>query len=122
MLLSEIPAGSSLLCDANVMVYGMLQAEPFAAVCRAFLERAARREITVYIAASSAADVIHRAMVSEAEAVLLPVERYNAMLDLLEDREDELDSALGRRIQEERQAYARGEGRDLESFAAEIEA
>jgi predicted nucleic acid-binding protein len=66
MLLSEIPAGSRLLCDANVMVYGMLQAEPFAAVCRAFLERAARREITVYIAASSAADVIHRAMVSEA--------------------------------------------------------
>ena len=59
---------------------------------------------------------------SKAEAVLLPVERYNAMLDLLEDREDELDSALGRRIQEERQAYARGEGRDLESFAAEIEA
>jgi len=57
---------------------------------------------------------------SKAEAVLLPVERYNAMLDLLEDREDELDSALGRRIQEERQAYARGEGRDVESFVAEI--
>jgi predicted nucleic acid-binding protein len=48
------------------MVYGMLQVEPLAAVCRALLQRAARREITVYIAASSAADVIHRAMVSEA--------------------------------------------------------
>jgi len=59
---------------------------------------------------------------SKAEAVLLPVERYNAMMDLLEDREDELDTALGRRIQEERQAYARGEGRDFESFVAEIEA
>jgi prevent-host-death family protein len=58
---------------------------------------------------------------SKAEAVLLPVERYNAMMDLLEDREDELDTALGRRIQEERQAYARGEGRDFESFVAEIE-
>lgn len=66
MLLSQIPAGSRVLCDANIMVYGMLQAEPFAAVCRAFLQRTARREITVYIAASSAADVIHRAMVSEA--------------------------------------------------------
>lgn len=35
------------------------------------------------------------------------------MLDLLEDREDELDVGLGRRIREERQAYTAGEGRDL---------
>jgi prevent-host-death family protein len=58
---------------------------------------------------------------SKAEAVLLPIERYNAMMDLLEDREDELDTALGRRIQEERQAYARGEGRDFEAFVADLE-
>jgi len=48
----------------------------------------------------------------KAEAVLLSIERYNAMIDLLEDREDELDMALGQRIREERQAYAAGEGRD----------
>jgi len=47
------------------------------------------------------------------EAVLLPMDRYNAMLDLLEDREDELDKNLRRIIQEERQAYAAGEGRDI---------
>jgi len=58
---------------------------------------------------------------SKAEAVLLPIERYSAMMDLLEDREDELDSALGRRLLEERQAHARGEGRDFEAFAAELE-
>jgi len=58
---------------------------------------------------------------SKAEAVLLPIERYNAMMDLLEDREDELDTVLGQRIQEERQAYARGEGRDFEAFVAELE-
>ncbi len=58
---------------------------------------------------------------SKAEAVLLPIDRYNAMMDLLEDREDELDTALGRRIQEEREAYARGEGRDFEAFVAELE-
>ncbi len=58
---------------------------------------------------------------SKAEAVLLSMARYNAMMDLLEDREDELDTALGQRLLEEREAYARGEGRDLETFAAELE-
>jgi len=57
---------------------------------------------------------------SKAEAVLLPIDRYNAMIDLLEDREDELDMALGRRIQEEREAHSRGESRDLEVFLTEL--
>ena len=52
----------------------------------------------------------------QAEAVLLSVDRYNAMMDLLEDREDELDTTLGQRLQEEREAYIRGEGRDFEAF------
>ena len=39
---------------------------------------------------------------SRAEVVLLPIDRYSAMMDLLEDREDELDGALGRRLVEER--------------------
>ena len=55
----------------------------------------------------------------QAEAVLLSVDRYNAMMDLLEDREDELDTTLGQRVQEEREAYIRGEGRDFEAFIAE---
>ena len=54
------------------------------------------------------------------EAVLLPVDRYNAMMDLLEDREDELDVTLGQRAQEKREAYLRGEGRDFEAFVAEL--
>ena len=58
---------------------------------------------------------------SKAEAVLLPIDRYNAMMDLLEDREDEMDSALGRRLLEEREAHTRGEGRDFEAFVAELE-
>ena len=56
----------------------------------------------------------------QAEAVLLSVDRYNAMMDLLEDREDELDTALGQRVQEEREAYKCGEGRDFESFVAKL--
>ena len=55
----------------------------------------------------------------KAEAVLIPIERYNAMLDLLEDREDELDKSLGRRLREERQAYAAGEGRDIKDLMAD---
>ena len=57
----------------------------------------------------------------QAEAVLLSVDRYNAMMDLLEDREDELDTALGQRVQEEREAYIGGKGRDFEAFVAKLE-
>jgi len=53
--------------------------------------------------------------------IVRAIRAFSAMMGLLEDREDELDTALGHRIQEERQAYARGEGRDFESFVAEIE-
>ena len=55
------------------------------------------------------------------EAVLLSMERYKAMLDLLEDREDELDTMLGKRIHEERQAYEAGEGRDFNSLVTELD-
>jgi prevent-host-death family protein len=55
------------------------------------------------------------------EAVLLSMERYKAMLDLLEDREDELDTMLGKRIHEERQADEAGEGRDFNSIVAELD-
>jgi prevent-host-death family protein len=58
---------------------------------------------------------------SKAAAVLVSIDRYNAMMDLLEDREDELDKALGRRVLEEREAYARGEGRDFKAVTAELE-
>ncbi len=57
----------------------------------------------------------------KAEAVLIPMSRYDAMMDLLEDREDELDVALGQRIQEERKAYARGEGQDFEALVVGLE-
>jgi PHD/YefM family antitoxin component YafN of YafNO toxin-antitoxin module len=58
---------------------------------------------------------------SRAEAVLLSMERYGTMMDLLEDREDELDSALGRRVLREREAHARGEGREFDAFVAGLE-
>jgi len=54
------------------------------------------------------------------QAVILPVERYYAMMDLLEDLEDERDEELAKRVQEAREAYACGEGRSLEEFLAEL--
>ena len=57
----------------------------------------------------------------KAEAVLLSIDRYNEILDLLEDREDELDASLGRRLQEERSAYIAAEGRDLTDLIAELD-
>lgn len=56
----------------------------------------------------------------QAEAVILSVDRYHAIMNLLEDREDELDTALGQRVREEREAYKCGEGHDFETFAAEL--
>ena len=41
--------------------------------------------------------------------------------NLLEDLEDEHDEELARRVREAREAYARGEGRSLEEFIAELE-
>jgi PHD/YefM family antitoxin component YafN of YafNO toxin-antitoxin module len=58
---------------------------------------------------------------SKAEAVLLPISYYNAMMSLMEDREDELDSILGQRIAEARADYAKGEGRDFDSFVNDLE-
>ena len=43
------------------------------------------------------------------------------LLEDLEDLEDEHDEELARRVREAREAYARGEGRSLEEFIAELE-
>lgn len=53
------------------------------------------------------------------KAVPVSIERINAMMDLLEDREDEHESELAPRIEEERAAYRRGEGGDLDEILAE---
>jgi PHD/YefM family antitoxin component YafN of YafNO toxin-antitoxin module len=57
----------------------------------------------------------------EIQAVVLPAERYYAIMDLLEDLEDEHDEELAKRVREAREAYACGEGRSLEEFIAELE-
>ena len=58
---------------------------------------------------------------SKAEAVLLPISTYNAMMSLLEDREDEMDSLLGQRIAEARADYASGDRQDFDAFLNTLE-
>ncbi|MGD8792075.1 MAG: type II toxin-antitoxin system VapC family toxin [Anaerolineae bacterium] len=68
MSLIEIPAGTHVFVDANVLTYYFLQSQPFVEVCDAFFERIASRDLRAFTSADAAADVIHRVMVSEAIA------------------------------------------------------
>jgi hypothetical protein len=54
--------------EGNAQVYHFLQVEPLAQICRALFRRIARREIEAFTSADVAADVIYRAMVTEAVA------------------------------------------------------
>lgn len=66
MSLSQIPAGTRVFFDANVQAYHFLQVEPLAQICHVLFRRIARREIEAFTSVGVAADVIHRAMVTEA--------------------------------------------------------
>jgi predicted nucleic acid-binding protein len=68
--LAHIPDGSRVFADANVLVYGFMQAEPFVRESTQLLARSARREIELLTAAHTAAEVVHRVMMIEARATL----------------------------------------------------
>ncbi len=55
----------------------------------------------------------------KAKAVLLSIDRYEVMMDLLEDKEDEADSELAKRVKEARAHYKAGKGRDFSSYLKE---
>ena len=51
-----------------------------------------------------------------AAAVLLPVYRFEALMSLLEDAEDEMDSRLAQRITQIRKEFAKGKGISLGEY------
>ena len=53
-------------------------------------------------------------------AVLLSMDRYEAIMDILEDWEDEHDPELAAELQEAREAFERGEGRDFDEVYNEL--
>lgn len=66
MSLTKISKGTSIMLDANIIAYALLQIDPYAKSCQALIRRASRRELNAYTDAISAAAVIHRAMMVEA--------------------------------------------------------
>jgi len=63
--LRDIPNGSSVLADANILVYALTPQSQFHASCRDLLERSARGSVQFLTTVAVVADVLHRAMVLE---------------------------------------------------------
>ena len=65
LLLRDIPDGTAVLVDANVVVYALVPNARHHAACAHLLERGARGHLALHLTVTAAADVIHRAMVLE---------------------------------------------------------
>jgi len=65
MNLDQIPRGSRVFIDANIIIY-MLAGRSFQ--CRSFLERCERNEIEGWISTLVVAEVAHRRMMQEAQS------------------------------------------------------
>lgn len=63
--LRDIPNGSSVLADANVLVYALTPQSQFHASDRDLLECSAHGTVQLFTTVAVAADVLHRAMVLE---------------------------------------------------------
>jgi len=64
--LSQLPAKSIVLVDANILVYYFSEQSPLHLECKEFVLRATRGEIQVFTSTPVVAEVIHRVMVAEA--------------------------------------------------------
>ncbi len=63
--LRDIPNGTAVLVDANIVVNALDPNARHHAVCAHLLERGARGTLALHLSVATAADVIHRAMVLE---------------------------------------------------------
>lgn len=61
----RIPANIDVMLDANIVVYGLFPQVRFHEVCKQLFVRGAKREVRLHLVVSTAADVIHRAMILE---------------------------------------------------------
>jgi predicted nucleic acid-binding protein len=65
MTLDDIPAGSRVLVDANILIYAR---RGMSEQCRRFLERCARREVSGVLTGIAVAEFNHRRMMQEAQS------------------------------------------------------
>jgi predicted nucleic acid-binding protein len=66
MTLADVPKGTRIFADANILSYALSNIEPLYRLTLPFLERSARQEIEVLTSSIEASNVVHRAMVVEA--------------------------------------------------------
>ena len=68
MTFTDIPAGTAVFVDANVLVYHFLPEPALGSACRTLLERFARQELAGLTSAHVVSNVAHRIMTLEAVA------------------------------------------------------
>jgi predicted nucleic acid-binding protein len=61
--LENLPAGSDVIIDANIFIYGLVKTSP---LCVAFLERCAREDLLGVTTVEVVNEVTHRLMLAEA--------------------------------------------------------
>lgn len=66
MTFANIPAGSQVFLDANILIYHASADPSHGAACKQLMERIARREIEGFTSAHVLGDVAHRLMTLEA--------------------------------------------------------
>lgn len=61
----DIPRQTTVMLDANVVIYALFPQSAYHQTCKELLERGARREVQLRLTVSVTADILHRAMVLE---------------------------------------------------------
>jgi len=65
--LSNLPDGSEICADANILAYHFNKTPGLSVISGEFLERSYREEITIVTSPQIVSDVIHRSMMAEAQ-------------------------------------------------------
>jgi predicted nucleic acid-binding protein len=68
--IDNIPAGTAVFLDANILVYAFENDPRFGAACQGLLQRIENADLTGFTSSSVAAEMAHRLMTLEAAAVL----------------------------------------------------
>ena len=67
--LADLPSGSRVLIDANIVVYAAQSEATFGATCNGLLDRVARKDVSAAISLGAVIEALHRLMIHEAAAL-----------------------------------------------------
>src|SRR4051794_13143079 len=66
MTLADIPAGTTVFVDANILLFALTNHPVYGAACETFLDRVENQEITAITSTHILGEVVHRIMTIEA--------------------------------------------------------